>query len=144
MCSETKSVSEFAWRRIKLGQYDCYCRPCRSIYKKRHYGKNKARYTAQAAESKDRIKRHRTEWLLDYFMLHPCVDCGESDPVVLDFDHLGDKRFDINYALCHRSWSNFLEEIAKCEVVCVNCHRRRTARRGGFARLAVFEDLDEN
>lgn len=143
MCRGSKPVSEFAWRRIKLGQHDSYCRQCRSVYKKRHYRKNKARYAAQAAESKGRIKTLRTEWLLDYFMLHPCVDCGESDPVVLELDHLGDKRFDINYALYHRSWSDFLAEIAKCEVVCVNCHRRRTASRGGWARLAFLDANDE-
>jgi hypothetical protein len=35
------------------------------------------------------------------------------------------------------SWQAVLDEITKCEVVCANCHRRRTAHRGGFARAAV-------
>jgi hypothetical protein len=61
----------------------------------------------------------------------------ETDPLVLDFDHLGDKRFNISQALPDRNWAAILAEIEKCEVVCANCHRRRTARRGDFMRLFV-------
>jgi hypothetical protein len=49
--------------------------------------------------------------------------------VVLEFDHLRDKAFDIGRHLSRRSWQSVLGEMAKCEVVCANCHRRRTARR---------------
>ena len=51
--------------------------------------------------------------------------------MVLEFDHLGDKLFDIGQALPYRRWQTILDEIAKCEVVCANCHRRRTARARG-------------
>jgi hypothetical protein len=47
----------------------------------------------------------------------------------LEFDHLRDKCFDIGQSLPYRSWQSILDEIEKCEVVCANCHRRRTARR---------------
>lgn len=60
-----------------------------------------------------------------------CVDCGEVDPIVLEFDHLRDKEFNLaHYAKA--SWERLHAEIAKCEVVCANCHRRRThSRRTG-------------
>jgi hypothetical protein len=77
--------------------------------------------------------------LIAYFGSHPCVDCGEGDPVVLEFDHLGEKLFDIGQALPYRSWKRILEEIEKCVVVCANCHRRRTARRRRSLR-AVLTD----
>lgn len=81
---------------------------------------------------------------MDYLLAHPCVDCGEQDPVVLDFDHLPgfEKRFTISRAVgaSTRSWDSILAEIAKCEVVCANCHRRRTAARGGFRKHAVKPD----
>ena len=73
-----------------------------------------------------------------YVGTHPCFDCGESDPVVLEFDHQGEKLFTIGQDLRDRNWPSLLDEIAKCEVVCANCHRRRTARRGRHTRAAVL------
>jgi hypothetical protein len=60
---------------------------------------------------------------------HPCVDCGENDPVVLDFDHKSDKVASISYLLgTVAGWERVEKEIEKCEVRCANCHRRKTAR----------------
>lgn len=136
-CQARKPAEDFAWRRIAKGQRDTYCRPCRAAYKQEHYAKNKQRYI-EAANRRNRLLRtERTEWLVEYFRSHPCVDCGEADPVVLDFDHLRDKSFQIGQALNYRKWSLILEEIEKCEVVCSNCHRRRTARRRNSMRVAL-------
>ena len=93
------------------------------------------------------MKLERTQALLDYFAAHTCVDCGEADPVVLDFDHLRDKAFDVSAAYTHKPWATVLEEIEKCEVVCSNCHRRRTAQRIGALKLLLLGRLeagDEN
>jgi hypothetical protein len=46
---------------------------------------------------------------------------------VLEFDHLRDKRFSIGQDISRRSWRSILAEMEKCEVVCANCRRRRTA-----------------
>ncbi|WNM73006.1 HNH endonuclease [Streptomyces phage Persimmon] len=78
------------------------------------------------------------EKLLEYLAMHPCVDCGEADPIVLEFDHLPEfeKSFEIGRAVTSStmSWAKVLTEIDKCEVVCCNCHRRRTAKRKGDYR----------
>lgn len=60
----------------------------------------------------------------------PCADCHKKFiPAVMDFDHLNHKRFTIG-ALGHKvSMTILLAEIAKCEVVCANCHRIRTHKR---------------
>jgi hypothetical protein len=136
-CGKFKPAESFNWRRKARGQRDNMCRPCRAAYKHEHYSANKMRYIAQAAQSKRRLRLQRTAWLLDYFSSHPCRDCGESDPVVLDFDHRGDKDFEIGQALTYRSWKVILAEIAKCDVVCANCHRRRTADRRGSVRATL-------
>jgi L-lysine 2,3-aminomutase len=59
-----------------------------------------------------------------------CYDCGEKNPIVLDFDHLKDKKYNVS-RMVHDgfSWKAILKEIEKCEVVCANCHRVRTHNR---------------
>jgi hypothetical protein len=94
----------------------------------------------QAAANKKKTRLEQTALLLDYFASHPCMDCGETDPVVLEFDHLRDKRFNIGTAVTRYGWEAILAEIEKCEVVCANCHRRRTARRRGAVRLLLSEE----
>jgi hypothetical protein len=136
-CGGSKPLDEFAWRRKAKGQRDNLCRPCRSEYHREHYEANRARYVAQARERKRALARERTEYLIEYFASHPCMDCGELDPVVLEFDHLRDKLFDIGQALPYRSWQSILDEIEKCVVVCANCHRRRTAHRRGSLRAML-------
>jgi hypothetical protein len=138
-CGELKPVEDFAWRRKRRLQQENFCRPCRSEYGKEHYAANRQRYIDQAAEIKRKLTRERTMYLIEYFKTHPCDDCGEVDPVVLGFDHLRDKLFDIGKALRDRGWQSILDEIAKCEVVCANCHRRRTARRRGALRAILTQ-----
>jgi hypothetical protein len=79
---------------------------------------------------------------LDFFRDHPCADCGETDPLVLEFDHLGDKEFNIGPNLVNRSWKSVLAEIEKCDVVCANCHSRRTARRLQSIRVRLIGETD--
>jgi len=139
-CGAIRPIDEFNWRRKRLGQRDNYCRPCRADYKHEHYVANRKRYTDNAARRKRALAVDRAAYLIEYFRMHPCSDCGESDPVVLEFDHLGDKLFTIGQDFLDRNWTSILDEIAKCEVVCSNCHRRRTARRRRHTRAAVADD----
>lgn len=83
-----------------------------------------------------RRKQALRDRIVQYLAGHPCVDCGEADVVVLQFDHLGDKVANVT-VLANRGWSwpKILAEIEKCEVVCANCHVRRTARRAGWSRV---------
>jgi|ERR687892_1186514 hypothetical protein len=140
-CGQLKPVDEFNWRRRERGQRDNMCRPCRSEYKRQHYLANKQRYVDQARARAQALYLERTVYLLEYFATHPCVECGEGDPVVLEFDHLGDKKFDIGHALPYRNWQSILDEIEKCDVVCRNCHRRRESRRSGALRVLLTDLL---
>lgn len=138
-CGEEKGLECFSWRNRSKGRRDSFCRPCRSAYGREHYEKNKARYIQQAKERKRRTAAQRLEYLIEYFADHPCVDCGERDPLVLEFDHIGAKSFNIASAIRDRNWQQILLEIEQCEVVCANCHRRRTAMRGGWARVIAVD-----
>lgn len=67
----------------------------------------------------------------DYLLVHPCVDCKEADPILLEFDHINDdKEFNISVAI-FKGWSTkrLLAEMEKCEVRCCNCHRKKTFER---------------
>lgn len=65
-----------------------------------------------------------------------CVDCGERDMVVLEFDHVGVKRAQISKMVFNVSLATLEREVAECELRCCNCHRRMTARRRALARDA--------
>lgn len=63
----------------------------------------------------------------------PCVDCGGTFPcVAMDFDHRDPlmKLFTVSQGLM-RSLESLLAEVAKCDLVCANCHRVRTRDRRG-------------
>ena len=65
-----------------------------------------------------------------------CADCGRRDPVVFEFDHVESKRAGVAELVRSAAGrGRLLEEIARCEIVCANCHRRRTAARAGWYRL---------
>lgn len=58
-----------------------------------------------------------------------CKDCGEKDPIVLEFDHKDPKTKSFNIGDSYgKSIDSIKEEILKCDIVCANCHRKRTAK----------------
>ena len=103
----------------------------RKAYARRHYDANKATYKAKARQHTKSQRTRLREFILDYLSRHPCLDCGETDPIVLEFDHRdpGTKRFAIADVVARGvSVTTISAEIAKCDVRCANCHRRRTHR----------------
>ena len=73
-----------------------------------------------------RVKNRQYIW--DYLKTHPCVICGESDPVVLEFNHIDPStKIDTIAQLMKHTFTPLLNEIEKCEVMCSNCHARHTA-----------------
>jgi hypothetical protein len=73
------------------------------------------------------LRRRNLLFLERYLAAAPCVDCGEVDPAVLDFDHVGVKRYGVvQLAYREASIASLEREIGECEVRCANCHRRRT------------------
>ena len=77
-------------------------------------------------------KRHRVKIrskLFEFISTKSCIDCGEKDPVVLEFDHReSETKFKIVAKMLsgHYSWKSVTREIDKCDVRCANCHRRKT------------------
>ncbi len=78
----------------------------------------------------ERSKERRQHWrkaAIDY-LGGKCVDCGNKDQRVLEFDHLRDKTRNVSWFM-DRNWELLFEELEKCELVCANCHVVRTYKR---------------
>jgi hypothetical protein len=137
-CLKARSESEFNYKNRVKGALHAHCKDCSRAAVREHYARNKTYYTNKARSRNRAVKEELRRRLLSYFSTHPCVDCGEHDPVVLDFDHdeIEDKFASISDMLKHRrSWSSIHSEITKCSVRCANCHRRRTAAQFGWYKL---------
>lgn len=68
------------------------------------------------------------QFMYDYLKNNPCVNCGESDPVVLEFDHIDQStKIKAVSLMVEYSLDKIKEEILKCRVLCANCHKRHTA-----------------
>jgi hypothetical protein len=135
VCNEAKPLTDFPFRSLVQQTRQWICLSCQRTYTKDWYSRNREKQIAAAYARRIREARNLAGRIRGYLADHPCVDCGESDPDVLDFDHLRDKRANVS-RMVHgaMSWDVIAAEIAKCEVRCANCHRRRTARAGGYYR----------
>jgi hypothetical protein len=102
---------------------------------RRHYAKHREKVIAKAKVYSKAAKNRIRAYINAYLEANPCVDCGETNVVVLEFDHVSDdKKFNISDATRHGySMDKVTAEIAKCEVRCANCHRKKTYERGGWA-----------
>ena len=126
-CKHTKENAAFSWRNKAKGTLISWCKDCMRVYDKArgHGGKGSKRYE----QSRKRIERN-AQYTWDYLLSHPCVDCGEADPIVLEFDHIEqDNKLSTVCDLTRNGCSieKIQTEISKCDVRCANCHRRRTA-----------------
>jgi hypothetical protein len=112
---------------------------CRSCFAKYFQARGDLHRTQSGAAKLARVRVLRAH-VLSYLVEHPCVDCGESDPVILEFDHVGEKTAGIAALVAGGAKLEVVnDEISRCEVVCVNCHRRRTARRGRWRRADLSD-----
>ena len=138
----------------------CKVEKPRSAFRKR--ARNKDGLTGQCAEClrryegkwlSDRTPEHRRrlnatrrarrkavyQRLLEFLADRACGDCGEPDSVVLEFDHAGsEKTANVSdMSTSGFSWQRIEVEIEKCDIVCANCHRRRTAVEQGWSIIGV-------
>ena len=101
----------------------------RSVYNKAWYQRNKAKHKANVLQINRQLAEKNKIRLAEYKLSRGCADCGYNKASeALDFDHLHSKLQNVGKMLTW-SWNGILKEIAKCEVVCANCHRIRTNTR---------------
>jgi len=130
-CNGNKKIEEFNKRKESRDGYNPRCRECTRILANAGYIKNKAHIKLKVSETQLKVKISRRIKLFEYLKSNPCIDCGESNPIVLDCDHRdGEIKFLNVSAMVNTpySWKKIEEEIKKCDVRCSNCHRLRTAK----------------
>lgn len=128
-CLLEKPISEFSKNNSYQDGHNVYCRKCQKEKSKEYYLNNKKKISERAINYYKKRRDETRSWLISYLKTHPCVDCGESDIVVLQFDHpIGQKNFSLGDSLGRISLKKFKKEAEKCEVVCANCHTKRTAK----------------
>lgn len=129
-CTKCKrSDVEFHKNKSKPDGLQSICKLCKKEVGKKYFQDSKKHHH----ELNILRKQETRQWIVEYFLLHLCIDCGEKDPVVLEFDHRSDKTMEISDMLSLGYSIPKIElEIAKCDVRCANCHRRKTAKDFGW------------
>ena len=134
-CGHDKPLDQFPLNKTRADGHGSMCKACKKIYNASYYMDTKERHNPTRAIRRRRVKAEAQDYVYAYLRSHPCVDCGESDIVVLDFDHQGGKVIEINDMIQAGMRLDLIQaEIEKCEVVCSNDHRRRTAKTFGWRR----------
>lgn len=137
-CLIEKPVEEFPFKDTERGKRHGVCKQCAAKRSKDAYYSNHERELERAANGKRSRRDIARQYVSEYLSTHPCVDCGQTNPLTLEFDHRGDKEAHVS-ELVHNGASieQLAYEISKCDVRCANCHRRKTANEGGwFKRLS--------
>jgi len=138
-CGETRSIDDFPWQtRNGKTRRRSGCKQCQARYKRAHYERNIDAYKARSGVDSAAHLAMCQERICLYLDDHPCVDCGETAIECLEFDHI-DPRTKVSHVseLARKgyTWSKVLAEIVKCEVRCLNCHRKRTAKQRNWYRV---------
>lgn len=131
ICKADKQESFFSFKDKAIGRRHTTCKNCHKVHASNYYNKNKK---ACAKRSYLRNRKHLESvrvYMLEFFKGKSCVDCGESDPVVFEFDHIDPTTKSNNVSVLIQSYNSIetiKNEIAKCEIRCANCHKRKTAK----------------
>ena len=89
-CKEEKIESEFNFKLKKLGILQYQCKNCTRLLVKNHYNRNREYYLEKVQKRNVALRKEVINYIQNYLLNNPCIDCGESNPVVLEFDHKGE------------------------------------------------------
>ena len=119
------------------------CKSCQSKNTRSWYAENREQQRANIKRNKIANRLIVRRKVAEYLLTHPCVDCGQTDIIVLEFDHVAGDKIDTITMLMQRnsSWEKISNEIKKCVVRCANCHRRKTASEGNHWKVLLLKEL---
>jgi hypothetical protein len=135
-CKQEKDITEFNWKFKALGIRHDTCRECMKWFAKRYFkGSAHDEHLRNVKERKKAARIFAREYVWNYLTTHPCEQCGESDPRVLEFHHVGEKEKTISHMVGEGyAVERIQQELDKCQVLCSNCHRKLTMDERGWWR----------
>lgn len=135
ICKIQKDVTQFYKKKNGVAHR---CLECEVTYQQQYYANNKEKRIKAAREHAKKQQQVLRKYVVDYLKQNPCVDCGQSNILTLQFDHRDGKLFDISKAVCSGrpiSLTKLISEISKCDVRCANCHQIKTVNQFGWWKL---------
>ena len=130
-CGESKVLDEFNKNKSKPDGLSHHCKDCRKYYNVKYYEGTKVKYKPSRDAARNACKKRNRDWLKQYLQIHSCVDCGNTDIRVLEFDHRGDDKVCDVSRLMASGLDKLKAEVLKCDVRCKNCHAIKTYERLG-------------
>ncbi|HTJ26637.1 MAG TPA: hypothetical protein VMA36_10785 [Candidatus Limnocylindria bacterium] len=114
----------------RTGRKHTVCIGCRRAYCRAYHYRDPDAYNARRRALLAQRRARNRALVEAYLASHPCTDCGTTEPLVMEFDHVrGTKIREVSSLVRDGATVERLRaEIEKCEVRCANCHRKKTAR----------------
>lgn len=145
ICKDNKSLLKFNKNIKKKDGLQSACKSC-SAKRSSAYYKRKTEHHKKVTKEQKRLLRIRNgQFVWDYLLTHSCVDCGNTNPIVLEFDHVRSNKIAAISTCVGNMFSlqKLKEEISKCEIRCANCHRIKTANQlGWYANIDMGSKLN--
>lgn len=145
-CGESKPPSDFNRKHSRDDKLQETCRDCNREASRRYYRRNRDHHVQVIRQRTLAQRALNLQLLVDHLRSHPCVDCGATDIRVLDFDHRPGTAKRAGVPVLAKQGFNtrvVMEEIAKCDVRCRNCHAIVTYERmGANWRSAAQEERE--
>jgi hypothetical protein len=141
-CKKQKDESDFSKNKSKADGLQSSCKICKRVYDKTYYKVN-SNFKRRVLVNNEKQIKILQEFVCSYLKTHPCVDCGESNIVVLDFDHLHSKKCEISKMIQNKvSVKTLIQEIGKCAIRCANCHRIKTSKQLNHYKYTFITQMD--
>lgn len=118
-CKQVLDISNFHVRPANRDGFDSRCITCQRAYYRDYI---KHHQVSKAGQDRNR----KAAWLVEYKSKLSCCKCGENHPACLHFHHRdkSTKSFSISDSIRRFSLEKIIAEIAKCDVLCANCHAK--------------------
>jgi len=143
-CKKDVPLDQFSFSNKEKNERNSMCKICHRLYTKEHHRRNHSKYLMKTRNRNIRIRDENVKYVYEYLKKHPCIDCGETNPIKLEFDHRdgSDKVSNVSNLIRRNGLKSLQAEIAKCDVRCSNCHKIKTAEDQNWGMYKLF--LEDN